>query len=306
MNLQIGIGIGDRSGLGDFGTRRDLLQLVEARGVDFVSTGDHLGFRGGQGFDGLITSAVLLATSPSLRMQIGVYLIGLRHPFPTARALATLAELLPGRLTLGIGAAGEDRREVWNAGVDPSTRGRRLDEALEIVRALLRGEVVTRRGRFFELDHAQILPVPEPSIPFLIGGRGDVAVERTIRHADGWTGIFCSSRRFAATVQRIAERSQELGRPAPRRMGFTSWVGLDRDRLIARRLIAERMHDMYGLPYERFERVTRAGTPAEVAEFLAPYAAAGATEFTLIPATSSPRSGVELVAETAALLRELV
>ena len=62
----------------------------------------------------------------SLWWLVGVYLLGLRHPMLAARQLSTLAQVAPGRLTLGIGVAGEDRREVSNAGVDPGTRGRRL------------------------------------------------------------------------------------------------------------------------------------------------------------------------------------
>jgi alkanesulfonate monooxygenase SsuD/methylene tetrahydromethanopterin reductase-like flavin-dependent oxidoreductase (luciferase family) len=304
MAITVGVGINDPVVFSDFGERRRLLDLVESSGVDFVSTGDHLGFHGGSGFDGLVSSAVLLGSHPSVRMQIGVYLLGLRHPMPTARALATLAELAPGRLTLGVGVAGEDRREVFNAGVDPRTRGRRLDEALDLVQRLLRGDVIDHTGEFFELDQAQILPSPDPRIPILIGGKGDAAVQRTVRFGDGWLGIFCSARRFGATVDVITAAAIEAGRPTPARMGFTSWVGLDPDRAAAREHIAARMYDLYRLPYEKFQWVTASGTPADVADFLAPYVEAGAREFTLIPASASPAAGIELVGETAALLRE--
>ena len=43
------------------------------------------------------------------------------------------------------------------------------------------------------------------------------------------------------------------------------------------------MTSFYGIPYERFERWSPAGTPAQVAEFLVPYAAAGCVEFNLVP-----------------------
>ena len=77
---------------------------------------------------------------PTLRVHVAVYLLALRHPVPLARTLATIAELAPGRLALGVGVGGEDRHEIEICGVDPATRGSRTDEALAIVRGLLSGE----------------------------------------------------------------------------------------------------------------------------------------------------------------------
>ncbi len=65
-----------------------------------------------------------------------------------------------GRLTLGVGIGGEDRHEIEICGVDPRTRGRRMDECLQILRALSGGEPVTFEGEFFSLQDALILPAP--------------------------------------------------------------------------------------------------------------------------------------------------
>ena len=54
--------------------------------------------------------------------------------------LSSLALLAPGRLTLGVGVGGEDRHEIEAAGIDPSTRGKRMDESLTVLRALLEVE----------------------------------------------------------------------------------------------------------------------------------------------------------------------
>src|SRR5207245_6881097 len=96
---------------------------------------------------------------------IGVYLAGLRHPMVTARQLATISQIAPARLILGVGVGGEDRSEISNAGVDPATRGRRLDETLEVLRQLATGEAVDHRGQFFSLSNARILPPPDPRVP---------------------------------------------------------------------------------------------------------------------------------------------
>ena len=142
----LSVGISDQDGFTttDPRIRRRLLQRVADVGLNHVTMGDHVSFHGGSGFDGMVTASTLLASHDSLPVLIGVYLLGLRHPMLAARQLSTLAQTAPGRLTLGVGVAGEDRAEVANAGVDPGTRGRHLDEALPLVRRLLARFAETR------------------------------------------------------------------------------------------------------------------------------------------------------------------
>ena len=71
--------------------------------------------------------------------------------------------------------------EVANSGVDPATRGRRMDESLALVRRLLAGDVVDHRGDHFTLASAAIRPTPEPAVPIVVGGRAPVALRRA-----GW------------------------------------------------------------------------------------------------------------------------
>ncbi len=120
--------------------RRELLARVADSGLDHVVVADHVSFHGGTGFDGMIGAAAALATEDRLNVLIGVYQLALRHPMAVARQLASLAELAPGRLTLGVGVGGDDRSEVANCGVDPATRGRRIDESLGLLRRLAGGD----------------------------------------------------------------------------------------------------------------------------------------------------------------------
>src|SRR5439155_16851802 len=143
-----------------------------------VGIGDHISFHTGAGTDGLITATALAMLEPSLSIYLAVYLLPLRHPVPVARQLATLAQLAPGRLIFGVGVGGEDRHEVEICGVDPASRGRRIDESLQVLRALLSGRPVSFDGEFFQLDQALILPAPKPPIPIVVGGRSDAAVRR--------------------------------------------------------------------------------------------------------------------------------
>jgi len=72
--------------------------------------------------------------------------------------------------------------------------------------------------------------------------------------------------------------------------------GLDADAARVRQLLAPQLKSLYHLPFGKFERLTPAGPPAQVAEALAPYRAGGAGHITLIPAARSPEAGVEHVA----------
>ena len=99
-------------------------------------------------------------TFPELPCYVALYLLPLRHPVLVARQLASIAELAPGRLTLGVGIGGEDPHELEICGVDPRTVGRRMDESLQILRALSDGKPVSFDGEFFALHDALILPAP--------------------------------------------------------------------------------------------------------------------------------------------------
>ncbi len=263
-------------------TRAFLAEAGRA-GIDHVCCGDHVSF-GGVGFDGLVQATALLMLHPTLPVHSGVYLLPLRHPVLVARQLADLAGIAPGRLVFGVGIGGEDRHEVSICGVDPASRGRRMDECLTVVRQLLTGQAVTFHGRFFDLDDAVIAPAPAEPVPIVVGGRSDAAVRRAARLGDGWLGIWNSPRRFAEAVELAAAEAGRAARPdPPGRHAMQVWCGLADTREAARACLAPAMEAFYQLPFERFERYCPYGTADEVAAFLAPYVAAGCAEFNLIP-----------------------
>jgi alkanesulfonate monooxygenase SsuD/methylene tetrahydromethanopterin reductase-like flavin-dependent oxidoreductase (luciferase family) len=282
-------------------TARAYLDRVAGAGVDYICCGDHVSFYGGTGFDGLVQAAALSLLHPELPVHTGVYLLPLRHPVLVARQVADIARMAPGRLVFGTGIGGEDRHEVAVCGVDPATRGRRMDECLAIVRQLLSGEAVTFRGEFFDLDQALISPPPANPVPLVVGGRSDAAVRRAGRLGDGWLGIWNSPRRFAEAVALAGDEAARAGRPAPARHAMQVWCGFGDTREAARAFLAPAMQAFYHLPFERFERYCPYGTPEDVAGFLAPYAAAGCREFNLIP--QAP--GDEAIEGTAAVKKLL-
>jgi alkanesulfonate monooxygenase SsuD/methylene tetrahydromethanopterin reductase-like flavin-dependent oxidoreductase (luciferase family) len=300
--IELGVAVNDELFNPDPDARRELLAHMGEAGLDHLTVGDHISFHGGTGFDGFVAATTALASHDTLRVLIGVYLAGLRHPMATARSLATLSQVAPGRLTLGVGVAGEDRTEVSNMGVDPATRGRRMDETLGLLRRFATGEPVDHDGEFFRIEQGRILPAVEPRVPIVIGGGGDVAVRRTVAYGDGWLGMWCSARRYGATHQQLLDGCAAAGRGAPTFAGLNMWVGLGDSAESARTRLGERMSALYNLPPEKFQHVTAAGRPEDVAEFLAAYVEAGARTLTLVPVSDDIHTAIELSGQVRKLL----
>jgi alkanesulfonate monooxygenase SsuD/methylene tetrahydromethanopterin reductase-like flavin-dependent oxidoreductase (luciferase family) len=283
--------------------RRRLLGRMSEAGLDHVMLGDHVMFQGGLGNDGMIDAASALTANEELDVYLAVYLLVLRHPLLVARQLITLAQLAPGRLSLGAGIAGDDRREVAACGVDPSTRGRRMDEALTVLRPLLAGEEVSFDGEFFALERAALRPAPKLPIPLIVGGRSDAALRRAGRLGDGWLGIWVSARRFAEAVEAVAAHAKDAARPDVEwQHGMTFWCAFGPDAAQAKAQVAPVMEGFYQVPFSSFERYVPVGTPADVAEQVGPYVEAGCTTLNFIPlaardGAASDEAGIDAVAE---------
>jgi len=308
MSSDIRVGISPPWGLFDLaaGERRSMLASIADAGIDHLFVADHVSFRGGDGTDGPVALAALSGIEPRLGLSLGVLLLALRHPVVAARQIATLAEAAPGRVSVGIGVGGEDRSEFDACGVDPSTRGRRTDAALEIVRRLLDGERVSCHDEFFDLDDVAILPTPHPRVPFVVGGRSDAALLRAARLGDGWLAAWCSPRRLAegiAQVESAALTERRIAAPDCWSHAIQLWVGVGASPAEGRRHVADGMRDFYKMPFEPFEKYTPVGTAPEIAEFLLPYVQAGARTFNLAPVGSNRRSEIETIAEVRRLLR---
>ncbi len=303
MDLRFGLATPAALWPADLEGRRQLVNEVADGGFHHLFMADHVSFRNGSGTDGFVEIAALSQLHPAMGVMISIYLLPLRHPLPVARQLATMARIAPGRTLFGVGIGGEDRHEIEICGVDPATRGERTNESLTIVRALLDGEDVTYRGRHFDIDSARIRPRPSLPIPFIVGGRSNAALRRAARFGDGWIGVWCSTRRYREAVGLIDEAAASAGRQAPDWLhGYQPWIGVDADPARARTAVQEGMEAFYRTPFEQFERYTPYGTPEQVAEQLAPFAAAGCRMFNLKVCT---RHAQEEVAYASAVRRAL-
>ena len=278
--------------VGEDGTAAYLARAHDA-GIDHVCCSDHVSFFVGVGLDGLLQATMLTMLHPTLPVMTGVYLLPLRHPVLVARQLSDLDQLAPGRLVFGVGIGGEDRHEVEICGVDPSTRGRRMEESLTVLRQLLGGAPTTFHGEFFDLDDALVLPAPAQPMPIIVGGRSDAAARRAGRLGDGWLGIWNSARRFRDVVEMAGDEAARAGRAdPPTQHAMQLWCGIADTKERARDRLAPAMEAFYQIPFERFEKYSPYGTPEDVAEFLVPYVEAGCRWFNLIPQADDPETAL--------------
>lgn len=136
--------------------------------------------------DPLISFAAMAAVTTKLKMMTGIYILPLRHPIDAAKNMATLARISQDRFLLGTGA-GWLEEEFKEFGIDFKTRGKRLDEMLEIQKQLWTGKSISYKGDHFDFSDVQIRPYPEKPIPVIAGGYSKAALKRAIQ-CDGWYG----------------------------------------------------------------------------------------------------------------------
>lgn len=289
---------------GPAGALRDYVGAVEDAGLDHLCVGDHVSFRNGQGYDGLIQATALTMLS-TLPVHTSVYLLPLRHPVAVARQLSSLALLAPGRLVFGVGMGGDDPHELEVCGVDPRTRGRRMDECLTVLRGLLAGDTVTLDGTVISVHDARVVPTPPLPVPIVVGGRSDAALRRASLLGDGWLGVFVSPERWADARDRVETVAAEAGRaPDEWHHGLAVWCGFGRSTTDAASMLGPAMETLYQRPFGDFARYAPHGTPDEVADALVPYAAAGCRTFNLIPVAADDDAAVAGCARVRARLRE--
>lgn len=259
--------------------------LAEQLGFDSGWVGDHLSFHPPV-LDALGALSGAAGRTRTLALGTGVLLLPLRHPVWTAKQVSTVDALAPGRLLLGVGVGGENPEEWLAAGVPVGERGARLDESLEIVTALLRGEAVDHQGPLLPTRSPVLEPVPATPPPIVVGGRSDVALRRAARVGDAWMGVWMSPRRAAQAAERLGELTS--GRPVPAMLMMVFVHVGDGDEGAALDEAAAFVHGQYGLPFEALERWALVGGEQRVADGLDALADAGVSGVILVPAARDP------------------
>jgi probable F420-dependent oxidoreductase len=166
-----------------------------------------------------VTSRLLLGT--------GVLLLPYHHPVTLAKRVATVDVLSGGRLrllTVGVGALPGEAAAV---GVDFATRGRRADEAMDVLRLLWSGEPVTHAGEFYPLTDVYSYPLPHKGLPIHVGGSSRAAARRAGRRGDGYFagGLLAPDER-ARQFEAARAAAVEAGRD-PDALEYTRWGSAD-------------------------------------------------------------------------------
>lgn len=166
-------------------------------------------------FDVFTMLGFLAGRTTHVRLGTNVYNIGLRHPFTTARAAATLDAVSGGRVELGIGASW--LAAEWAAtGLDFASRGRRVDEALTICRRLWTEPVVEHHGDHFDFDPVMFEPKPlQQPLPVSVGGDAPPALRRAALLGDGWLPMNTPLAGIPAALSHIGMLREAAGRTGP-------------------------------------------------------------------------------------------
>jgi len=162
------------------------VDLCEAGGIDSIWQTDRL-ISKQPILECMTALAAIAGRTRRIKFGVNVVSVAMRDPVLLAKQCATLDFLSGGRLLPGFGI-GSPRGPEWTAmHLDPKTRGRKTDEALEIIARLWTGEKLDFPGKHFQLTGASIAPLPvQADLPMWIGGSSDAAVRRTAQYGTGW------------------------------------------------------------------------------------------------------------------------
>jgi probable F420-dependent oxidoreductase len=195
---------------------RRVAEAAEELGYDSVWTTEHIivGPEAvdpyGHVYEPLVTLGWIAGWTERIGLGTSIVIVPLHNPMHLAKQVATLAELRPGGVTLGVGM-GWHTDEFEFMGVEFEGRGRRGDEAIRIMRALWSGER-DFEGRYWSFHDATFEPLPSPPPEIWVGGSSPAAIRRALRLGDVWHPSRGSS---VEHVRQVKEEHPEL-RVVPR------------------------------------------------------------------------------------------
>jgi alkanesulfonate monooxygenase SsuD/methylene tetrahydromethanopterin reductase-like flavin-dependent oxidoreductase (luciferase family) len=197
---------------------RNLMEVASAAraaGLDALLTGDSHSANPqyAAAFSPLPTVARLMSVTGA--MPVGVVLLApFYQPLLLAEQVGTLAAFAEAPLIVTFVLGG--RPQQFQAfGMEERSRVGRLEEAVTVVRALLSGERVTHRGRYYTLDGATISPLPRVPVEIWIGGTVPASAERAGRLGDAWlTGQNAANEDLLRQLELYREAAARSGRPA--------------------------------------------------------------------------------------------
>lgn len=207
-----------------------LARLAEAAGWDAVGVPDSVFYpesttarypftRDGQRFwpadapfvDPLVAMPAVAAATERISVITNVLKTPLREPLLVAKAIGGIASMFPGRVEMGVGLSWMPEEFAW-LGQEMRTRGRRLDEQIEIIRQVLAGGWVEYHGEHYDFDRLRMEPSPSEPVPILVGGHSDAGMARAARVGDGWIGAQAGRNDLAELIGRLHQVLDAQGR----------------------------------------------------------------------------------------------
>jgi probable F420-dependent oxidoreductase len=277
------------------------VDLCEAAGVDSLWQTDRIVSR--EPFlEAMAAMAALAGRTRRLKFGVNVLSLAFRDPVLLAKQCATIDQLSEGRLLPAFGIGSPLAPEWASLDLDAKTRGRRTDEALEIIRRLWREDCVDFEGRHYRLRGAAINPKPaQPDLPMWIGGSSPAAIQRTARFGTGWqagsegpeeVARVVAAVRAAAAAEGRAIDDDHYGASFPFRFGRADDPG-----------IVPLMEAYRRRTGRDPERVFAVGEAPVILERIERFVASGARKFILRPAA---RGDDEMLAQTRRLVEEVL
>ncbi len=215
----------------DAGDVRDYAQTVEGLGYTHIGADDHLigpnPDRLG-GWTGWVTYQMpfyepfalfsfMAGVTERVEFETCVLLLPQRQTVLVAKQAACLDILCRGQLRLGLGN-GWSTVEYEAMGVDMTTRGRRMEEQIEVLRLLWTQPLVNFKGRWHSIPDAGINPLPvQRPIPIWLGGQSEPVIRRAARTGDGWMPLYGSAEEARVGLDLL---DQELAAAGRSREGF--------------------------------------------------------------------------------------
>ena len=290
--MAIGIGMG--TSVFPFDNARDYFKWVdkcEAGKVDSIWQTDRLVSKESM-LECLSAMAILAGYTESIRFGMNVASIAIRDPLVTAKQCATIDYISGGRLLPAFGLGSKISRDYTATNISTKGRGKKADEALEIVSRLWAEDSVTFQGEHFSYKDAVITPKPaNASIPLWIGGSSEIAVKRTARIGTGWLGGIDSPETAGAVVSGVKEALKNTEREIDddhygATLLFRFGNQEDRSVLSTTKGITARM----GKSARRYYVV---GNTSEIVERIKEFIDVGCQKFVLLPMASGTKEVME-------------
>lgn len=171
-------------------TMPDSVFYVEQVSADYPYTKDGKRFWGHETpfVEPFVAIPAMAAVTERLRFYTNVYKTVLRNPLLLAKTLGSAAALSGNRVGIGLGLSWLPEEFAWTGQV-MSTRGKRLDETIDVLRALLAGGYAEYHGAHYDFDRVSMAPWPTGPVPIYVGGHSDPALRRAARAGDGWIAV---------------------------------------------------------------------------------------------------------------------